>query len=43
MKPGNWTDSDPFLLMAEDWFSTDGFDWHPHRGLAISLMDLFSL
>ena len=33
LKPGNWTDSDPFLLMAEDWFSTNGFDWHPHRGI----------
>jgi redox-sensitive bicupin YhaK (pirin superfamily) len=19
--------------MAEDWFSTNGFDWHPHRGI----------
>ena len=19
--------------MAEDWFSTSGFDWHPHRGI----------
>lgn len=25
--------TDPFLLMAEDWFSTPGFEWHPHRGL----------
>ncbi len=25
--------TDPFLLLAEDWFSTTGFDWHPHRGL----------
>ena len=25
--------TDPFLLMAEDWFSTPGFDWHPHRGI----------
>jgi quercetin 2,3-dioxygenase len=33
LKPGNWADSDPFLLMAEDWFSTNGFDWHPHRGI----------
>jgi hypothetical protein len=23
---------DPFLGLAEDWFSTVGFDWHPHRG-----------
>ena len=33
LKPGNWAENDPFLLMAEDWFSTNGFDWHPHRGI----------
>ena len=33
LEPGHWTESDPFLLMAEDWFSTNGFDWHPHRGI----------
>lgn len=25
--------TDPFLIMAEDWFSEPGFEWHPHRGL----------
>jgi redox-sensitive bicupin YhaK (pirin superfamily) len=25
--------TDPFLLLAEDWFSEPGFEWHPHRGL----------
>ena len=25
--------TDPFLLLSEDWFSTRGFEWHPHRGL----------
>ena len=25
--------TDPFLVMAEDWFSSPGFEWHPHRGL----------
>ena len=25
--------TDPFLLLSEDWFSTTGFEWHPHRGL----------
>ncbi|HVM66272.1 MAG TPA: pirin family protein, partial [Acidimicrobiales bacterium] len=25
--------TDPFLLLSEDWLSTRGFDWHPHRGL----------
>jgi redox-sensitive bicupin YhaK (pirin superfamily) len=25
--------TDPFLALVEDWFSTPGFDWHPHRGL----------
>ena len=33
LKPGNWPETDPFLLMAEDWFSNNGFDWHPHRGM----------
>ncbi|MBF6065360.1 pirin family protein [Nocardia terpenica] len=26
-----WTD--PFLLLSEDWFSSPGFEWHPHRGV----------
>ena len=25
--------TDPFVLLSEDWFSTTGFEWHPHRGL----------
>ena len=25
--------TDPFLIMAEDWFSSPCFEWHPHRGL----------
>ena len=25
--------NDPFLVLAEDWFSSPGFDWHPHRGV----------
>lgn len=25
--------TDPFLLLSEDWFSSPGFEWHPHRGL----------
>ena len=25
--------TDPFLALSEDWFSTPGFEWHPHRGL----------
>ncbi len=25
--------TDPFLFLSEDWFSTPGFDWHPHRGI----------
>ena len=31
--PTNQRATDPFILLAEDWFSTNGFDWHPHRGL----------
>ncbi len=33
LPPGGWGRYDPFLMMAEDWFSTVGFDWHPHRGI----------
>lgn len=25
--------TDPFLVLAEDWFSSPGFQWHPHRGI----------
>src|SRR5579871_592709 len=25
--------TDPFLLLGEGWFSSHGFNWHPHRGL----------
>jgi quercetin 2,3-dioxygenase len=31
--PVNPALTDPFLLLSEDWFSTTGFEWHPHRGL----------
>lgn len=31
--PTDVTLTDPFLALAEDWFSAPGFDWHPHRGL----------
>ncbi|WP_280382070.1 pirin family protein [Nocardia wallacei] len=30
--PGNWAATDPFLQLAENWFGTAGFDWHPLRG-----------
>jgi redox-sensitive bicupin YhaK (pirin superfamily) len=33
ISPMNPALTDPFLLLAEDWFSTSGFEWHPHRGL----------
>jgi hypothetical protein len=32
LEPGKWSRHDPFLFLAEDWFSAVGFDWHPHRG-----------
>ncbi len=25
--------TDPFLMLSEDYFSSPGFEWHPHRGL----------
>jgi redox-sensitive bicupin YhaK (pirin superfamily) len=31
--PGDPSLTDPFLLLSEDWFSSPGFEWHPHRGL----------
>ena len=33
IEPNNWTDTDPFLLMAEDYFVRGTFGMHPHRGL----------
>jgi redox-sensitive bicupin YhaK (pirin superfamily) len=33
LEPGNWEEYDPFLLMAEDWFTPGTFDDHPHRGI----------
>jgi hypothetical protein len=31
--PTNPALTDPFLVLAEDWFSSPGFEWHPHRGI----------
>jgi redox-sensitive bicupin YhaK (pirin superfamily) len=25
--------TDPFITFGEGWFSSRGFDWHPHRGM----------
>ncbi|MFI6326140.1 pirin family protein [Nonomuraea sp. NPDC050556] len=33
LEPGRWAEYDPFMLLAEDWFSAVGFDWHPHSGM----------
>jgi quercetin 2,3-dioxygenase len=33
LPPGGWALFDPFLMLAEDWFSAVGFDFHPHRGI----------
>ncbi len=32
IEPGDWAETDPFLLMAEDWYGRGAFDSHPHRG-----------
>lgn len=32
IEPGRWTEHDPFLLLAEDWFGSGTFGDHPHRG-----------
>ncbi|SEB54683.1 pirin family protein [Terriglobus roseus] len=33
ISPGNWVETDPFLLLMEDWFPKGVFDPHPHRGM----------
>ncbi len=33
IEPGHWTEHDPFLLMAEDFFQRGTFGMHPHRGI----------
>jgi quercetin 2,3-dioxygenase len=38
--PRNARDTDPFLALAEDWFSEPGFEWHPHRGIETVTMVL---
>lgn len=30
--PGDWPNTDPFLVLVEDWFTGLAFDNHPHRG-----------
>ena len=32
LEPGEWEEHDPFLMLAEDWFSPGTFGEHPHRG-----------
>lgn len=31
--PGQWDETDPFLVLMEDWYSQGSFDNHPHRGI----------
>jgi quercetin 2,3-dioxygenase len=33
LEPGHWSEYDPFLFLAEDWFQRGAFDVHPHRGI----------
>jgi redox-sensitive bicupin YhaK (pirin superfamily) len=33
LEPGDWINTDPFLVLMEDWFPAGVFDKHPHRGL----------
>jgi redox-sensitive bicupin YhaK (pirin superfamily) len=40
INPDERRTSDPFLFLSEDWFSTVGFDWHPHRGFETVTMVL---
>ena len=32
LEPGHWKEYDPFLMLAEDWFTPGTFGPHPHRG-----------
>lgn len=32
LPPNRYSDFDPFILMAEDWFKRGAFSDHPHRG-----------
>jgi hypothetical protein len=38
--PDDVTRTDPFLVLSEDWFSSAGFGWHPHRGVETVTMVL---
>ncbi|ELA3318771.1 hypothetical protein NUBL22018_02790 [Klebsiella variicola] len=33
VEPGQWERTDPFFVLAEDWYSRGAFDNHPHRGI----------
>jgi redox-sensitive bicupin YhaK (pirin superfamily) len=33
ISPEDVAATDPFLVLSEDWFSSTGFQWHPHRGV----------
>jgi hypothetical protein len=33
LEPDHWAEYDPFLMMAEDWFTPGTFGDHPHRGI----------
>lgn len=41
LRPGNWADYDPFLMLSEDWFQVPGgFQPHPHRGFETATLVL---
>lgn len=33
LENGQFEENDPFLFLAEDWFTRGSFDVHPHRGI----------
>jgi Pirin-related protein len=40
IEPNDFRNTEPFLVLGENWFSSPGFEWHPHRGFETVTMVL---